>query len=150
MWTNSRSGLFHYISKWSKHDKQTNSRSQTLCKWMCLLVYKCPDDSQRVQHQAIHILLLPPGLMGSSSSARRSDWVPRSTTPSLPSIHNYSCTMVHPSSLPSSCPWWSMLMILQVTILTTYTAVTHGSCTGDHRSKGLPDCRSWIWKRKVE
>lgn len=118
-------------------------------KQVHLLVYKCPDDSQCVQHQAIHVLLLPSRLMRTPSSAWRSDRVPRATTPSLSSIHNY-WTMVEPSSLPSSCPWWSMLMILQVTILTTYTAVTHGSCTGDHRSKGLPDCRNWIWKGKVE
>lgn len=81
-----------YISKYRKQMR------------FALLVYKRPDDSQRVQHQAIHILLLPSRLVGSSPPARWPDWVPRSTSPSLAGIRNYSRTMVHPSSLPSGCP----------------------------------------------
>lgn len=109
-----------------------------------LLVYKCPDDSQCVQHQAIHILFLPSWLMGPSSSARWSDWVPGSTAPSLSSINACSCTMIHPPSLSSCCPRWAMMMIFQITILSANTAVSHGSRAGDHSQKDLPKWRKGV------
>lgn len=109
-----------------------------------LLVYKCPDDSQCVQHQAIHILLLPSWLVGPSASAWRPDRVPGSTAPSLSGVCTYACTVIHPPSLPSGCPRRPMVMVLQVTILPAHTAVTHGSSAGDHTGKGLPEWRKGV------
>ncbi len=124
--------------------------SSSLLLLLDLLVYKCPDDSQRVQHQAIHILLLPSWLMGPSPSAWRPDRIPGSTAPSLYSINTCTCTVIHPSSLSSGRPRWPMVMVFQITILPTYTAVTHGSSAGDHSGKGLPELRKGVWGGKDE
>lgn len=115
-----------------------------------LLVHKCPDDSQCVQHQTIHILLFPSWLMGPSSSAWWPYRVPRSTAPSLSSINTYTGTMINTPSLSSSGPWWSMVMVLQVTIFTAHTAVTHVSSAGDHTGKCLPEWRKGVWWGKAK
>lgn len=115
-----------------------------------LLVYKCPDDSQRVQHQAVHILLLPSWLVGSSPSPWRPDRIPWSTAPGLSSIDTYARTVIHPPSLSPGRPCWPMLVVLQVTVLPAHTAVTHGSSAWDHTGKGLPEWRKGVWGGKEE
>lgn len=123
---------------------------RTLTPLLHLLVYKCPDDSQCVQHQAIYILLFPSWLMGPSPSPRRPDRVPGPTAPSLSSINTYACTVIHPPGLSSGCSRWSMLVVLQVTIFSTYTAVTHGSNAGDQTGKAFPEWTKGIWGGEEE
>lgn len=126
-----------------------SSLSISLLSWD-LLVYQCPDDSQCVQHQTIHILLLPSWFMGPSPSAWRPDGVPGSAAPHFSGINTSAGTVVHPPSLSSGCPWRAMVMIFQVTILPAHTAVTHGSSAGDHTRKGLPEWTKAVGGGKEE
>lgn len=115
-----------------------------------LLVYKCPDDSQRVQHQAIYILLFPSRLMRPSTSTRWPDRVPGPTAPSLCGVSTHTCTVIHPPSLSSGCSRWTMMLVLQVTIFSTYAAITHGSRVGDQTGKCFPEWMKGLWGREEE
>ena len=113
-----------------------------------LLVHKSSDDRKCVQHQPVYVLFLPSWLVGSPPAARWSHRVPRPAASGLASVYGGSRSLIHPSGLPSDGPRWPVVVVLQVTVLSAHTAVTHSYCAGDGPGEGLPEWTRGFWGGK--
>lgn len=83
------------------------------------LVYKCPDNSQCIQHQPVDILLFPPRLVRTAASPGRSDRIPGPAAPGLGGLRVFD-----PPKLPPR-----RHSLLHVTVLSAHATVSHVSAT---------------------